>query len=595
MDAEPGHSGVSDAVYPGDSATALNYLSAGPFDYDVSAQARQGDVLHEQVALLYKSLFISGISNIIAGSLFVVFMWPSSPRGELLFWFSLLMVVSCLRLFWAFLFSKAQSRFPDRIWQKLFLVGAVVSGLVWGMGALWFFVSDSPVLQVALAFTVFAIGAGAVATHAFQWQPSVAFIICTILPLDIVLLMQGEYLAYALGAVLSYAIIFLCLTAIRVYNVTLVNIKTRLEAIEKGKYLEYISIFQRNLLSDMADALITLDDSGNILLSNTAAEKLFGYQKEQLIRRRVNALLALPEINVTVSRHIKTTATHHDGRQFTVDLVTTPIRLRDMTIISCLLRDMTERQQYEQMLINARDEAESASRAKSEFLSSMSHELRTPLNAILGFSQLLEMTLQEEEDRASVQQILVAGEHLLALINDILDLSKIEAGHFQMEREAVDVEALVRECIELTRPLAEKSNIAVSSDCPDDSSPVLSTDRRRLKQILINLLSNAIKYNRVDGSVTVATEQIPDKQLRITISDTGMGMTAEQQSSIFQPFERAGVDHISGIEGTGIGLAVTQKLLHLMGGEIGLTSVPDEGSSFWIMLPLDITDGVGGQ
>ncbi len=593
MDTEKRYSSLSDAINRGNFSEALSYLSEGQFDYDLSGDSQRRDVLHEQVVLLYKSLFISGISNIVAGSLFVVFMWPSSPHSELLFWYSLLIVVSCLRLFWASLFNKAQSRFPDNAWQRLFLVGAVVSGLVWGMGALWFFVPDSPVIQVALAFTVFAIGAGAVATHAFQWQPSIAFIVCTILPLDIMLLMQGEYLAYALGGVLSYAIIFLCLTAIRVYNVTLINIKTRLEATEKGKYLEYISIFQRNLLSDMADALITLDESGNILLSNTAAEKLFGYQRE-LGHRRVSELLALPEIDVRVSRHIKTMATHRDGHQFMVELVTTPIKLRDMTIISCLLRDMTERQQYEQMLINARDEAESASRAKSEFLSSMSHELRTPLNAILGFSQILEMTLKDEEELASVRQILIAGEHLLALINDILDLSKIEAGHFQMEHESVDIQALVRECIELTMPLAEKSNITISSRLTHDGDLVLMADRRRLKQILINLLSNAIKYNRADGAVTVVTGQVPDNQLRITISDTGMGMTAEQQSSIFQPFERAGVDHISGIEGTGIGLAVTRKLLQLMGGEIGLTSVLDEGSSFWITLPLDVTGGMAG-
>ena len=457
------------------------------------------------------------------------------------------------------------------------------------MGTLWFFTPDSPVLQVALAFTVFAISAGAVATHAFQWQPSVAFIILTILPLDIVLILQNEYLAYALAGVLFYSIIFLSLTAVRVHNVTLTNIKTRLEAIEKGKHLEDSSIFQRNLLSDMADALITLDDSGNILLSNTAAGKLFGYQEAELNNRSVNDLLALSEINVSVSRHIKTTATHHDGHQFMVELVTTPIKLKNMTIISCLLRDMTERQQYEKMLINARDEAESASHAKSEFLSSMSHELRTPLNAILGFSQLLEMTLEDEEDIASAQQIIAAGEHLLALINDILDLSKIETGHFTIERGPVDIGALVRECIELTEPLAEKSNIQINNQFPNNGVPVFQSDRRRLKQILINLLSNAIKYNKVNGSVTVITEQIFDNCLRITISDTGTGITTEQQSSIFQPFERAGIDHISGIEGTGIGLAVTRKLLQLMGGEIDLQSTFDKGSSFWITLPLNIT------
>ncbi len=590
MVSEHNSAGVSGTFFHGSSAEMPDHLSMRPFDYDLSGETHQRDVLHEQIALLYRSLFISGFSNIVAGLLFVTFMWPFSSHNELLIWLVMLMIVSCARLLFAFLFSREAARFSDTVWQRLFMTGAVVSGLIWGLGALWFFTDSSAVLQVALAFTVFAISAGAVATHAFQWQPSVALIVLTILPLDIMMLLQGGYLNYALAAVLSYSILFLSLTALRVYNVTLTNIKTRLEAIEKGKHLEYSSIFQRNLLSDMADALITLDNQGSVLLSNTAAERLFGYQGAELQHRKISELLTLPEIDTRASRHIKTTATHHDGHQFMVELVTTPIKLRDTTIISCLLRDMTERQQYEQMLINARDEAESANRAKSEFLSSMSHELRTPLNAILGFSQLLEMSLQDEENIASVRQILVAGEHLLALINDVLDLSRIEAGHFEVESESVDIGPLVTECIELTRPLAEKGNIQISSRFSNDGETVLQADRRRLKQILINLLSNAIKYNRVNGSVMVVSEQTRDRRLRITISDTGTGVAKEKQSSIFQPFERAGIDHISGIEGTGIGLAVTQKLLEMMNGEIDMSSVPGEGSSFWITLPLSMAD-----
>ena len=234
-------------------------------------------------------------------------------------------------------------------------------------------------------------------------------------------------------------------------------------------------------------------------------------------------------------------------------------------------------------LVAAKDQAERASRAKSEFLSRMSHELRTPLNAILGFGQLLEMDQLEDEQAENVQEILHAGRHLLDLINEVLDLARIEAGRLTISQEPVPLFPLVEECLTLIRPMAEKHGIGIIATGQDCGEQVRA-DRTRLKQVLLNLLSNAVKYNRASGSIGI-TCMHDDGTVQVRISDTGKGLSPEQQTRLFSPFERLDADQ-DAIEGTGIGLALSKRLVELMAGEIGVESTPGVGSTFWVRLPL---------
>ena len=234
-------------------------------------------------------------------------------------------------------------------------------------------------------------------------------------------------------------------------------------------------------------------------------------------------------------------------------------------------------------LITARDEAVTATQAKNTFLSSTSHELRTPLNAVLGFAQLLQLSDLSQEDQDGVERILAAGHHLLALINELIDIARIESGEFSVSVEPVAVQPVVEETCQLMAPLAADRSITISQPCPPPGLAV-KADRQRLRQILVNLLSNAIKYNRVGGTVTITCQADSPDQASLTVADTGPGILAADLDRIFDPFERLGAQQ-SAIEGTGIGLPLARALAEAMHGALTAASVPGEGTTFTITLP----------
>jgi len=251
------------------------------------------------------------------------------------------------------------------------------------------------------------------------------------------------------------------------------------------------------------------------------------------------------------------------------------------------IQDITEQKRVATELEEARAAAETANLAKSDFLSSMSHELRTPLNAILGFSQLMEYNPQEsltEAQQSAVDHIRKGGEHLLSLINDILDLARIEAGKTELSIEDVRILDNINECMALVRTLAEKRDIEISIRNKSDDPQVVRADSTRLAQVVLNLLSNAIKYNRRGGRITIELRDVPDDCLWIGVTDTGPGIPEEKYEKLFQPFSRLGAESTE-TEGTGIGLVVTKELVELMNGRIGFESALGVGSTFWVELP----------
>jgi signal transduction histidine kinase/ActR/RegA family two-component response regulator len=280
-----------------------------------------------------------------------------------------------------------------------------------------------------------------------------------------------------------------------------------------------------------------------------------------------------------------------DGQKKLIDTLKTPYWQADGSLIGVLgiSRDITERKLAEKEIVKARDEAESANRAKSEFLSRMSHELRTPMNSILGFAQLLKMGEISPVQMKGVNHIIASGKHLLNLINEVLDISRIESGRIELTPEPVQLSNLILEMLDVVNPIAAKRNLKTELEYSSANLLFVMADKHRLKQVLLNLINNAVKYNHEGGSIIINTElQHPGNQgssmIRISVSDTGQGINQADIQRIFIPFDRIGSEN-GEIEGTGLGLAVVKQLMTAMGGEVGVNSEPDQGSTFWIELP----------
>lgn len=260
-----------------------------------------------------------------------------------------------------------------------------------------------------------------------------------------------------------------------------------------------------------------------------------------------------------------------------------------------LYSQMADREQVMGDLAAARDQAETASRAKSEFLSSMSHELRTPLNAIIGFAQILANSRREplgDKQHRQVSQIERSGQHLLSLINEVLDLAKIEAGHMTLSIEPIILANVFNDACSTLEPSAEAAGIRFRYTSPNDQWQV-NADYTRTKQILLNLLSNAIKYNSTNGSIDITVAHLVD-HVRISVTDTGPGIAPERQHELFEPFNRLDAEGGS-IEGSGIGLAITRELVERMNGEMGIDSQLGHGATFWFTLPTANADATADE
>jgi PAS domain S-box-containing protein len=343
------------------------------------------------------------------------------------------------------------------------------------------------------------------------------------------------------------------------------------------------------------DGIVVADSNSFYLDANDSICEMLGYTRDEFIGLHATDIVTEPEMK-NIDPALDTIQNESgyrrewqlrrkDGSVFDADVIAT--KMPDGNILG-MIRDITQRKLSDQVLMDtnaslelAKSAAEKANLAKSDFLSSMSHELRSPLNAILGFAQLMESAVPPPTDSQtkSIAQIIQAGWYLLQLINEVLDLAVIESGSVSLSCETVSLDDLMLECNNMMEPLAEQRGIRMNFSRFDNGAFV-TVDRTRLKQIIINLISNAIKYNREHGTVTVDCLSAGPGRFRISVTDTGMGLSSKKVAQLFSPFNRLGQE-AGNIAGTGIGLVVCKRLAELMGGAIGVESIEGVGSTFW--------------
>lgn len=367
------------------------------------------------------------------------------------------------------------------------------------------------------------------------------------------------------------------------------------------RYLEEREQYFHFLANSSFEA-IAIHDKGFLLHANNRFFEIFQYEPSELLNKQIMPLLIKPESIERSTQYILEGRTEpyeieclkKDGSIFTAEVLARQDTFEGSPVRTTAIRDISEFKKQQKHLSNAKEVAEKANRAKSEFITSMSHELRTPLNAIIGFSQLIELENIDSSTTENSIEILNAGKHLLDLINDILDLSLIEAEKLNLSFEVFNVSELIDKCITLTKNMAKSNDVTTNFISDKTQGGYVKADKVRLKQVILNLLSNSIKYNRSGGSVMVTTNSVIDDEVSIQITDTGLGISKSQLEDLFQPFERLGRE-LGTIQGTGIGLVIAQQLIQKMNGNIQVQSKEGIGSTFSINLPRQSQNNEGQQ
>ena len=362
----------------------------------------------------------------------------------------------------------------------------------------------------------------------------------------------------------------------------------------------------RRIVETASDAFLAMDESGRVVEWNQQAELLFGWSREEALGREAAELIVAEELGEAhpeglhgylstgsgpvVSNRMNLEAKHRDGARFPVELAVWEITTPSGRELNAFVRDISRQKETEEALASARDQAIEASRLKSEFLANMSHEIRTPMNGVIGLANLLLDTDLDGPQRRYAEGIQSAGEALLGLINDILDLSKAEAGKIELEQVDFDLQELVEEATTLLAgPAAEKGLELVGYTDPSLPRAVRG-DPGRVRQVLVNLVGNAVKFTeRGEVVVRALGERLDDRAVlaRFEVRDTGIGIDAPVQARLFQPFTQADASTTRRYGGTGLGLALSKRLVELMGGAIGVQSEPRAGSTFWFTVPFE--------
>ncbi len=550
----------------------------------------------EEIRLLYAATpFSFTTSIIIALLLYLVLNGHTDSAFKLKLWFGSVLLMIIIRSLDTYFFTHSSTgRQQQSNWRKHFFIGVFISGLLWGALPWLGYSSERQYFDFSIICLVGVI-AGSLSSVAYRWETIALFLIPSSSLLILRLLVDNSQLSTETSFLVGLFILFSFSAGKRIFNTTQQTIRLRLETDIREQAIELMHQKQLLHLQQTPLAIIEFDTDFKINEWNKAAESIFGYTEQQAIGENImrlilprdsndaaeqiwNSLKKLEPVNGTVVEN-KTS----QGQHIYCEWFITPLTQRNNEVvgIAAMALDISEKIQNERDLITSKEQAEKANQTKSDFLSGMSHELRTPLNAILGFTQLLKYEkFMTKKQLSHVDEISNAGSLLLELVNQILDLARIEKGYLHLSMEQVQIADIFKECKSMMMPLAKQYAVSINIDT--DINGFVIADYTRLKQVMLNLLTNAIKYNVPDGSVSIHIDALKNERVHISIIDSGRGIETDLINEMFQPFNR--LNAASSIEGTGIGLSISKQLMERMNGKIGAESTVNVGSEFWIEL-----------
>lgn len=541
-------------------------------------------VLAEQTSQIFSDANKSIVATVVNSIILTVVLWQVIDHQVLMIWLVLLLIVSILRYILANNYkSSSPSLNKTPFWLQRFLFGTVTISVLWGASSIWLFPSDDLARQVFLAFVIGGMSAGAITTLSYNKIAVYVFISFSLLPLMIRFYYSGTDLSIAMGTMIAIYFFILLQSAKQTHIRINENICMRIENVEQQRSLRESEHRYETLLDTAIDAFFLHDLDGKIIDVNNQTCRSLGYTKDELINMSVSDVdvdvkagkLKQPWNKLKKGENVRIESTHcrKDGSTFPVEVGVDHIHMGDKMLVSVFARDITERKRVEKM--------------KNEFISTISHELRTPLTSIKGALGLMTGGAVGPLTPEAQEMLTIAGnnsERLLLLINDILDLQKIESVELDMEFEKMDVMPFLNQSVKDNNAYAEQYGVKILLE-PFDEVLNIKANKNRLMQVMANLLSNAAKFSHKNGIVEVSVAQQKNNIIRISVTDHGHGIAKEFYPTIFDKFTQEDSSDTRSKGGTGLGLNISKAIIEKHNGKVGFTSEDDVGTTFYFDLP----------
>lgn len=556
----------------------------------------------ELVDMFYRRAPTAIISlNILFAALLTALWWQRVDIAALLCWFAAVTLVAIANILRHRRYAErpCQQQMDSAYWRRSFINGTVANGIVWGTAGVLLYSAAAPVQSAFVLLLICGITAGVAASQASLWHAVLLFALIALLPPALAIALAGSSLHLIISGLLVLFLIYILF-------VGHINHRTMVDAIqlhyENDQLLDELQEREqhfRSLVENAPDVVAAIAADGTLLFHSPSTETILGYPKRELTRRSIFELLHYDDhetmrhnldrllTDPTLSAATETYWRRRDGSWCLLHAVARRLGDGESAAVVINARDITERQRMEDELRRTRDAAEQASRIKSQFLATMSHEIRTPMHAILGMADLLQQSPLSEEQHSYVHTFQSAGHHLLTLIDDILDFSRLEAGGLQLANTPFSLVQLLDDVTALLGPQAKARKLDLSIDIASTVTLWRRGDQQRLRQVLVNLIGNSIKFtDHGHIALEVCADSADPARLRFAVHDTGIGIPGEQLDALFMPFMQINRGRSEARGGTGLGLSICQRLIEAMDGTISVDSTVGRGSTFTVRIPL---------